>query len=70
MKTWIPIFVAVIAIVVIFAWIEPGTGVFITFAILPYIIAHFIVREDYVESTRHCVTEYLSHEHVPHLLLD
>jgi len=70
MKSWILIGSVMIALLVIIAWIEPELGVFIAFAILPYLIAHFIVREDYIHSIKGHVSErQVSHHTTPLLLV-
>jgi hypothetical protein len=62
MKTWIPVSVLVIVVIAVIAWIELGLAMFVAIAILPYLVLHLIVREDYIHSIQHCTTEYLSHK--------
>jgi hypothetical protein len=67
MKTWMPIFAIVITIIATIIWFEPGLGVFAAFAILPYLVMHLIVREDYIHSIQRCTSEYHISYQVRHL---
>lgn len=58
MKSWILIGVIAMVVVLITLWLEPRSGIFVAFAILPYLISVFIVREGYIQSVQDCTREH------------
>lgn len=59
MKSWILIGVTAMAVIFITLWLEPRSGIFVAFAILPYLISVLIVREGYIQSVQDCTRKHL-----------
>ena len=58
MNTWVLTLAAILAVVLVMLWIEPGIGIFVAFVSLPYLIAHLFIREEYIHSVRRCICDY------------